>query len=157
MKPQDPSNTPPPTSSDTRPSAPAPAASGAPAPASASAPGAEASRRSGRVQFDSRGQAVWEWAVRTGMFDRNASTQRIKALVETPLSLTEEPKPPAERDAGRAAPGTPGAKPVAATPSTLRPTSGNPYERAEPPAKLRPGESGGFDPYSRGTPRPRGR
>jgi hypothetical protein len=103
------------------------------------------------------------------MFDRNASTQRIKALVETPLSLTEEPKPPAERDARRAAPGTsgakqapatpatPGAKPAAATPSTLRPTSGNPYERAEPPAKLRPGESGGFDPYSRGTPRPRGR
>ena len=46
--------------------------------------------RSGRVQFDARGQAVWEWAVRTGMFDRNASTQRVRALSEAPVKLELE-------------------------------------------------------------------
>jgi hypothetical protein len=107
------------------------------------------------VQFDSRGQAVWEWAVKTGMFDRNASTQRIKALVETPLTLTEDRKPavdPASSTAARAA----AAKPRAgATP--VRPVGGNPYERAEPSPRLRPSESAGFDPYSRGPSKPPGR
>ena len=50
-------------------------------------PPAASERSSGRVQFDERGQAIWEWSVRTGLFDRNASTQRIKKLTESPLSL----------------------------------------------------------------------
>lgn len=93
-------------------------------------------RKSGRVNFDERGQAVWEWAVKTGMFDRNASTQRIRALVEgkTDLSIDETPST-AAKPAERAAP------------------TGNPYERAAQP-KSRPlpaaGESSGGDPYSRG-------
>jgi hypothetical protein len=118
------------------------------------------------VQFDSRGQAVWEWAVMTGKFDRNASTQRIRALVETPLSLSEDPKPAAgvgaSRDGGSAASSTsasgaarPGATPAQPGPS-VRPASGNPYERAEPLPKLKPGESAGFDPYGRGPSKPRG-
>jgi hypothetical protein len=123
------------------------------------------------VQFDSRGQAVWEWAVRTGKFDRNASTQRIRALVETPLSLSEDPKPDARasRDAGSGAPrdsglpvsrvaGSAVARP-ASTPSRstppVRPASRNPYERAAPLPKLKPGESAGFDPYGRGPSKPR--
>lgn len=88
-------------------------------------------RKSGRVRFDERGQAVWEWAVQTGMFDRNASTQRIRALTETPVNLEITDAPP-----------TP-PKPVA------KPATGNPYERA---ATARPGakEPTGGDPYSRG-------
>jgi hypothetical protein len=84
------------------------------------------------VRFDERGQAVWEWAVQTGMFDRNASTQRIRALTETPVSLEITDAPP-----------TP-PKPV-----VTKPVTGNPYERA---ATDRPGrkESGGGDPYSHG-------
>jgi hypothetical protein len=140
--------------------------SNTPPPEEPSAPGTAPPRRSGRVQFDSRGQAVWEWAVRTGMFDRNASTQRIKALVETPLSLTEDPKPDAKaadsRDAGLAASRRVGsaAVPSGSTPArptpAVRPASGNPYERAEPLPKLKPGESTGFDPYGRGPSKPRG-
>jgi len=88
-------------------------------------------RKSGRVQFDERGQAVWEWAVQTGMFDRNASTQRIRALTEAPgkLEIADSPAP--------------------ATTTKAKPASGNPYERA-PTARPGPKESAGSDPYSRG-------
>ena len=87
-------------------------------------------RKSGRVRFDERGQAVWEWAVQTGMFDRNASTQRIRALTEAPGNLEIADTPPAR-------------------PAAAKPATGNPYERATAP---RPGkrESAGADPYSRG-------
>jgi hypothetical protein len=149
VKPRDPSNTPP--------------------PAEPAAPGTAPARRSGRVQFDSRGQAVWEWAVRTGKFDRNASTQRIRALVETPLSLAEEPKPSTEAGASREAgpdgvaasrregPAAVASRSTAPRPAPpVRPASGNPYERAEPLPKLKPGESAGFDPYGRGPSKPRG-
>jgi len=63
-----------------------------PAPATAEPTPAQpaAPERSGRVKFDERGRAVWEWAVRTGMFDRNASTQRVRALTETPVKLELE-------------------------------------------------------------------
>ena len=89
-------------------------------------------RKSGRVRFDERGQAVWEWAVQTGMFDRNASTQRIRALTEAPVNLEIADAPPA-------------------APAAAKPTTGNPYERAATTAP-RPGkrESAGSDPYSRG-------
>lgn len=88
-------------------------------------------RKSGRVRFDERGQAVWEWAVKTGMFDRNASTQRIRALTESPVNLQIADAPPP------------------ATAAKAKPASGNPYERA---AVARRGakESAGSDPYSRG-------
>lgn len=146
--------------------------SNTPPPAEPPAPGTAPPRRSGRVQFDSRGQAVWEWAVRTGKFDRNASTQRIRALVETPLSLSEDPKPDASagasrdtgsgtpRDAALAASRRTGSAAVASGSTAARPTapvrpaSGNPYERAEPLPKLKPGESAGFDPYGRGPSKP---
>ncbi len=114
-------------------------------PASKPAPGAPdkatpapaAAMGSGRVQFDERGQAVWEWAVRTGMFDRDASTQRVRALTETPVKLELEQ--------------TLGAiKRTTATqhPAPKAPASFNPYEAAK--SKANPKESGGTDPYSRG-------
>jgi hypothetical protein len=89
-------------------------------------------RRSGRVQFDQRGQAVWEWAVQTGKFDINASTSRIKALTSGTLEL--ESTPTASSDAATA------------------PETGNPYERALP----KPGESLGGNPYGRGAKTPLG-
>jgi hypothetical protein len=128
-------------SRDPTPTTPAPDVPPARAAVQAPASGAAEPRRSGRVQFDSRGQAVWEWAVKTGMFDRNASTQRIKALVETPLALSEEPKPAAEAAAKKPRPGA------------ARPSGGDPYERAAP--LPRPGEHAGFNPYDRAPTKPR--
>jgi hypothetical protein len=87
-------------------------------------------RKSGRARVDERGQAVWEWAVQTGMFDRNASTARIRALTEAAMSLEIADTPPQK-------------------PTQAKPVTGNPYERA---SVARPGakEPAGSDPYSRG-------
>lgn len=108
-------------------------------------------KRSGRVQFDERGQAVWEWAVQTGMFDRDASTSRIRKLTEdVPIELSLEDTPPARGQPAQppAKPGAPaGTKPAA---DAARPPSGNPYERAAPKPVERGRESSGGDPYSRG-------
>ncbi|GEM_PF-6435495 len=105
-------------------------------PASPHAPG-----RSGRVNFDERGHAVWEWAVRTGMFDRNASTQRVRALTETPVKLE------IEQTLG-AAP----AKGAAPAPRKTAP-SFNPYEPVGHAPRTPTKESSGSDPYSRGNAR----
>ncbi len=85
-------------------------------------------RKSGRVRFDERGQAVWEWAVKTGMFDRNASTERIRALIEAPVPLEIED---------------------GSTAAKAKPATGSPHQRT---AVTRPAarESAGSDPYSRG-------
>jgi len=50
---------------------------------------------SGRVKFDERGNAVWEWAVTTGVFGREASTSRLRKLEDSALSLAEEAPTPA--------------------------------------------------------------
>jgi len=51
---------------------------------------------SGRVKFDDRGNAVWEWAVATGSFATDVSTSRLKKLENQTLSLADEaPMPPA--------------------------------------------------------------
>jgi hypothetical protein len=42
-------------------------------------------KRSGRVQFDERGNPVWEWQIQTGVFGRDISTQRLERL--TPAEL----------------------------------------------------------------------
>jgi hypothetical protein len=96
---------------------------------------------SGRVKFDSRGQAVWEWAVRTGFFDRNASTQRVRALTEGPVKLELEqtlgalPRRGAQAGAGKAAP-------------SFNPYESNKPSPAAPPPRAKP--ASGNDPYSRG-------
>lgn len=119
---------------------------------------------SGRVQFDERGQAVWEWAVKTGMFDRNASTQRIQKLLDQPTGLEivdydaaakaggesrtgETPSHPGSAGAGRtAAPA--GRATTSRTPAApVRPGSAP----APKPAAL-PDRSGGFNPYERAQP-----
>jgi hypothetical protein len=152
-----------------------------PAPPAAPPPGEPARERtSGRVQFDERGQAIWEWAVKTGMFDRNASTQRIRALVETPieLSIDESPPLPTGRHATstgslyeRAAPPSdPSRAPSAPAPArTPPPRSAVPTTPARPgvappsppvaPARpggtaapSRPSSGGGGNPYERAAP-----
>jgi hypothetical protein len=59
-------------------------------------PESDSATKSGRVQFDARGQAVWEWSVQTGRFDRNASTARVRALSQPgeALELAEAPSSP---------------------------------------------------------------
>ena len=48
---------------------------------------------SGRVKFDDRGNAVWEWSVNTGVFGREASTSRLKKLEHPALSLVDDAPP----------------------------------------------------------------
>jgi hypothetical protein len=50
----------------------------------------------GRVRFDDRGNAVWEWAVGTGAFGREVSTARLKKLENSTLSLAEDAPTPVE-------------------------------------------------------------
>lgn len=47
----------------------------------------------GRVRFDDRGNAVWEWAVSTGMFGTEVSTSRLKKLENQTLSLADDSPP----------------------------------------------------------------
>jgi hypothetical protein len=54
---------------------------------------------SGRVKFDDRGNAVWEWAVATGAFSAEVSevsTARLQKLENPALSLAEEAPAPAK-------------------------------------------------------------
>jgi hypothetical protein len=92
-------------------------------PASAPAP----AKSSGRVKFDERGQAVWEWQLKTGRFDLDVDSARIRALTQTELSVDD---------------------PTAAPPP---PTGGgmNPYENV-PRNRPKPAEKPGGDPYSQG-------
>ncbi|MDE2305324.1 MAG: hypothetical protein KGL34_07175 [Gammaproteobacteria bacterium] len=54
-----------------------------------------ADRPSGRVQFDDRGNAVWEWSVTTGSFGREAPTQPLRRLEHPGLSIVEDAPPAA--------------------------------------------------------------
>ena len=44
----------------------------------------------GRVKFDDRGNAVWEWAVTTGAFGTDVSTERLKKLESHTLALADD-------------------------------------------------------------------
>lgn len=45
---------------------------------------------SGRVKFDDRGNAIWEWALNTGSFGADVSTSRLKKLENTTLALADD-------------------------------------------------------------------
>lgn len=50
---------------------------------------------SGRVKFDDRGNAVWEWSVATGSFATDVSTSRLKKLENQTLALADDAPIPA--------------------------------------------------------------
>ena len=51
-------------------------------------------KSTGRVRFDAKGNAVWEWAVATGAFTREISTQRLQKLEHPALSLADDAPTP---------------------------------------------------------------
>jgi len=51
-------------------------------------------KKTGRVQFDDRGNAIWEWSVATGAFGREVSTERLQKLENPALSLAEDAPTP---------------------------------------------------------------
>lgn len=71
-----------------------PSADDAIEPPSNSGPGGEKS--TGRVKFDERGNAVWEWQVETGAFGIEVSTQRLQKLENSALSIAEDAPTPLE-------------------------------------------------------------
>jgi hypothetical protein len=63
---------------------------------------ARSNGRTGRVKFDDRGNAIWEWAIATGAFGREVSTERLQKLEHPALSLADDA--PTPLDAVRANP-----------------------------------------------------
>lgn len=45
---------------------------------------------SGRVKFDDRGNAVWEWSVSTGKFGTEVTSNRLKKLENQTLALADD-------------------------------------------------------------------
>jgi hypothetical protein len=60
-------------------------------------PAAESGPRSGRVQFDERGNAVWEWAIKTGKFGLEPTTERMHRLENPGLSLADDAPTPVDK------------------------------------------------------------
>lgn len=76
-------------------SKPKPPAKSAGADSRASAPGGPRvdQNQSGKVKFDDRGQAIWEWSMATGRFDRtNSTSARLKKLMPE-LSIVDDAPP----------------------------------------------------------------
>ncbi len=58
------------------------------------APDAKADAKgTGRVKFDDRGNAIWEWSIATGAFGREVSTERLHKLEHPSLSLADDASP----------------------------------------------------------------
>jgi hypothetical protein len=77
---------------------PEPGADGAAEP---SPPGAKGDAKpdgkgTGRVKFDDRGNAIWEWSIATGAFGREVSTERLQRLEHPALSIAEDAPTPFE-------------------------------------------------------------
>ncbi len=53
-------------------------------------------KSTGRVNFDDRGNAIWEWSIATGEFGREVSTERLQKLEHPALSIAEDAPTPFE-------------------------------------------------------------
>jgi hypothetical protein len=58
--------------------------------------GAGGDKSTGRVKFDERGNAVWEWQVATGAFAVEVTTQRLQKLEHPALSIADDAPTPFE-------------------------------------------------------------
>jgi hypothetical protein len=58
--------------------------------------GQNAGKGTGRVKFDDRGNAVWEWSVSTGAFGREVSTERLQRLEHPALSIADDGPTPGD-------------------------------------------------------------
>lgn len=47
-------------------------------------------KTTGRVNFDDRGNAIWEWQISTGAYGLEVSTQRLQKLEHPALSIVDE-------------------------------------------------------------------
>jgi len=56
--------------------------------------GKDAKGGTGRVTFDDRGNAIWEWSIASGAFGREVSTDRLKRLEHPALSIAEDAPTP---------------------------------------------------------------
>ena len=53
-------------------------------------------KTTGRVKFDDRGNAVWEWAISSGAFGHEVSTERLRKLEHPALSIADDAPTPFE-------------------------------------------------------------
>jgi hypothetical protein len=69
-------------------------------PKSAARPGSspadeiDVDKPTGRVKFDDRGNAIWEWSITTGAFGPEVSTQRLRRLDDGTLSMADDAPTP---------------------------------------------------------------
>ena len=64
------------------------------APGTAAKNDAGGEKTSGRVKFDDKGNAIWEWSVATGAFGREVSTERLQKLENPALSIADDAPTP---------------------------------------------------------------
>jgi hypothetical protein len=58
--------------------------------------GATDDKTTGRVKFDERGNAVWEWAISSGAFGHEVSSERLRKLEHPALSIADDAPTPFE-------------------------------------------------------------
>jgi hypothetical protein len=60
-------------------------------------PDGTSAKTTGRVKFDDRGNAVWEWQVATGAFSPEVSTSRLQRLEHPFLSIADDAPTPLDQ------------------------------------------------------------